>query len=304
VLFVVGSHGVVYAVLFPIVMVVSLVIGPLFGLAAAQALFTVLVAVLFAQLAPVSPVLAGTRALDVVIGGVIGVLMGVAVWPRGGRGELRRAAARCLQAGADRVEAVVGVLAGIPGQDEGRAQRDRRADHDDDATFLGLLDSSYAQFRSEPHAQDADPVDWLAVLGAAHRLVRGAEVLHRRFPCPVPSPWPDVSDGMMAAGYAVADSYRVLADALARDTLPRTPREGHEPPDWVTAMVLRPDRAAHPDMALRVVDGWGWLWWLADDIIQVDAGVAVTQRPRTRGLSDHVRRHLGLVADTPRCLHR
>nr|WP_239029238.1 FUSC family protein [Pseudonocardia acidicola] len=271
-LFVAGPQSVLYAVLFPIVLVGGLVAGPLFGPAVGQALFTILVAVLFAQLAPASWSLAGARVLDVVAGGLIGVLIGVAIYPRGGRGEVRREAARCLRAGADRIEQTVGLLAGGP--PAGGAPEDL-----DGRGLLVLFDASYAQYRSEPRAGPPDPVDWLAVLGAAHRLDRGAAALQRRFPEPTPSPWPQVAVGMRAAGHEVADNYRVLADELARDMLPAPAPAAAGTPDWVTAMVRSPDRAAHPDAALRVVDAWGWLSWLLDDLRQVSGGAAPQHSP-------------------------
>jgi uncharacterized membrane protein YccC len=79
---------------------VSFAAGPLFGPAAGQFGFTVVVSVLFAQLAPTTWRLAEVRLMDVVIGGLIGTLIGAAVWPRGGSGEIRRSAAMCLRSAA------------------------------------------------------------------------------------------------------------------------------------------------------------------------------------------------------------
>src|SRR6476620_11394470 len=115
VLSVIGDDTVVYAVVLPIAMVVTFAAGPLFGPAAAQFGFTIVVSVLFAQLAPTTWKLAEVRLADVVIGGVIGALIGAAVWPRGGAGEVRRSAAddldataRCLPGAASSVEAAPG----------------------------------------------------------------------------------------------------------------------------------------------------------------------------------------------------
>ncbi|HEX6758483.1 MAG TPA: hypothetical protein VF086_08730 [Propionibacteriaceae bacterium] len=68
---------------FPFVMFFALAAGPIAGLLAGQALFTLLVALLFAQMAPVSWRLAEVRVLDVVLGGLLGAVVGLLVWPRG-----------------------------------------------------------------------------------------------------------------------------------------------------------------------------------------------------------------------------
>ena len=99
VLAVIGDDTLVYAVVLPIAMVLTFAAGPLLGPAAAQFGFTIVVAVLFAQLAPTTWKLAEVRLTDVVIGGVIGALIGAAVWPRGGAGEVRRSAALCRVGG-------------------------------------------------------------------------------------------------------------------------------------------------------------------------------------------------------------
>ena len=63
-----GTDAAVYEVAFPFVMFFALAVGPIAGLVAGQALFTLLVALLFAQMAPVSWRLAEVRVLDVVLG--------------------------------------------------------------------------------------------------------------------------------------------------------------------------------------------------------------------------------------------
>ena len=65
-----GADSTVYEVAFPFVMVLALAAGPLIGPVAGQAMFTLLVALLFAQMAPVSWRLAEVRVLDVVLGGL------------------------------------------------------------------------------------------------------------------------------------------------------------------------------------------------------------------------------------------
>ncbi|MCW0213035.1 MAG: FUSC family protein [Pseudonocardia sp.] len=260
-----GPDSVVYAVVFPVFLVAALAGGPLLGPAVGQGLFTILVTVLFAQLSPASWSLAGVRILDVVVGGLVGILIGVAVWPRGGRSEVRRAAARCLAAGADHIQRVADALAGRP-----RTRGPGAPTPVDERRLLVLLDAGYAQYRSEPHPRREDPVDWLAVVGAAHRLIRGAAALRRRFADTEPLPWPPVTAGMRGAGHTAAEHYRVFAAALARDVLPaETVEDGRGTPAWVRTAAHECDRVDHPEAMLRVIDLWGWLSWLTDDLARV-----------------------------------
>ena len=91
---------------------IAVLSGRLAGVVASQACFTLVVAVLFAQLAPPTWRLGPERVLDVLLGALIGLAVGAAVWPAGGHGEVRRAAARCLDAAADLVDGTTDWLAG------------------------------------------------------------------------------------------------------------------------------------------------------------------------------------------------
>ena len=76
----------------PVVMLVGFAAGPLLGLGWAQALFTLVIALVFAQVSPVDWHLAEARVVDVAVGAAIGLATGLLAWPRGGSGELHRAA--------------------------------------------------------------------------------------------------------------------------------------------------------------------------------------------------------------------
>jgi uncharacterized membrane protein YccC len=251
VLFLVGNDTVVYASALPGMMVVALAAGPLFGVAAGQAGFTVVVALLFAQVDPADWRLAEVRLEDVLVGGLVGILIGAAVWPRGGAGELVRAAGASLRAGAAEVVAVVGQLSGA-----GPAE----------PTSLGrlsaLLDHTYAQYRSEP-ARPGSRVDWLAVLGVVHRIDGYSRTLRSRYPAAVPPRWPRLAEQLRTAAAEVAAGYREVAAAVGGSQVPEAAPAVRVDP------VPRGELAAAPDDALRMFDTWGWLLTMADDLAGV-----------------------------------
>ncbi|MCZ0984852.1 FUSC family protein [Streptomyces diastatochromogenes] len=70
-----------YAAVLPVWMLVAFTVGPVKGVGWAQGLFTVLVALVFAQLAPPTWRLAEVRMLDVLVGSAIGAVFGLLAWP-------------------------------------------------------------------------------------------------------------------------------------------------------------------------------------------------------------------------------
>jgi uncharacterized membrane protein YccC len=139
-----GGDSVVYEVAFPFVMLIALAAGPIAGPLAGQALFTLLVAMLFAQMAPVSWRLAEVRILDVVLGGLLGAVVGLLVWPFGAKVEMRRTARATLDAAADDLESTVRSLTHREVVASGQQDTASAAVH-----LLTLADSTYAQYRSE-----------------------------------------------------------------------------------------------------------------------------------------------------------
>ncbi|HEX4356415.1 MAG TPA: FUSC family protein [Pseudonocardia sp.] len=262
----IGGHSTVYAVMLPVVMVLAFAAGPVLGPPYGQAGFTVVVALLFAQVSPATWELAGSRLLDVVAGGLIGAAIGAAVWPRGGAGEIRRIAEEALRAGANdlvtTVDAVGGVCRLAPSQP--------RSDH-----LAMLFENTYSQYRSEPaHANDAD---WLTVLSVVNRLASDAQVLTSRHPELDPLPWPGVADRIDGAARDVATGFREVADAIA---------EGRPSDCGAMALMARLRShplsarfAAEPRAALRALDAWGWLQALSYDLDRLERAMSYPLRP-------------------------
>ena len=183
-LLVVGVPPTVYAVALPVVMLVGFAAGPLLGPGWAQALFTLVIAFVFAQVSPVDWRLAEARVVDVVIGAGVGVLIGLLAWPRGGSGELHRATGTFLAAArAAWCGRRWGCSPRTPCQG-GALPRAREA---------GMLaDASYALYQTERHPTSR--VDWQATLVAGHHAVRGAEALLRGCPTGLPAAVPRPAD--------------------------------------------------------------------------------------------------------------
>jgi uncharacterized membrane protein YccC len=259
----VGTSTEVYAWALPLVMLLAFAAGPVLGVAAGQAGFTVVVAMLFAQVAPTDWQLAEVRLTDVVVGGLVGAVIGAVVWPRGGGGEVRRAAAAGLRAGAATVRDTVAQLAGA-----------RPAASESLHRLASLFEQAYVQFRTEPPG--APGPDWLVVLMVVSRIDNYASMLRARHAAGEPPP-ATATAPLLAAAAEVAAGYAAVADAIGAG----------EPPATGTAATLQGllDRAGPPavsgerEATLRLVDGWGWLLSLVDDLDRLEQACA----PRVTG---------------------
>ncbi|MFF1359999.1 FUSC family protein [Streptomyces sp. NPDC058297] len=189
----VGTDIAVYAVVLPPLMLITFTLGPVKGMGWAQAMFTLVVALAFAQLAPTTWQLAEFRLLDVLTGSAIGAVFGLLAWPRGAHDELLRSMAVLLRGAAENVVATTAQLAagGV------RAPVKAAPRHHSLQHSLVMAESAYAQFQSEPKglaaarpcqdpqgstgphepADQDGPQDWQATLMAAHHTLWGADRL-------------------------------------------------------------------------------------------------------------------------------
>ncbi|OEJ34974.1 FUSC family protein [Streptomyces subrutilus] len=172
----VGTDIAVYAAALPPLMLVAFTLGPVKGVGWAQALFTLVVALVFAQLAPATWQLAEFRLLDVLTGSAIGAVFGLLAWPRGAQDELRRSVAVLLRGAAETVVAVTAQLAagGVREPAPSAAPGHRSLQH-----ALIMAESAYAQFQSEPKESAGPPPgqDWQATLMTGHHTLWGADRL-------------------------------------------------------------------------------------------------------------------------------
>ncbi|MEU6977627.1 FUSC family protein [Streptomyces sp. NPDC046371] len=199
----VGTDIEVYAVALPPLMLVTFTLGPVKGVGWAQALFTVVVALVFAQLAPATWQLAEFRLLDVVTGSAIGAVFGLLAWPRGAHDELRRSVAVLLRITAEIVVATTAqIAAGGRRTPVVTAPGHRSLQH-----ALVMAESAYAQYQSEPRGHGPPPArrDWQAALIAGHHTLWGADrLLVPAEPVVVPPLGPEASESVLRAGDRVA----------------------------------------------------------------------------------------------------
>jgi len=249
-LLLIGAEPRVYVLALPIAMLVGFAAGPLLGLGWAQALFTVVIALVFAQVAPVDWRLAEARLLDVLVGAAIGVVIGLFAWPRGGAGELHRATSIFLADGARVVRETVATMANAAEQGAGlpRARVDSQ-----------LAEATFALYQSERHPNSS--VDWQATLVAGHHAVRGAEILLRS--CPSGGLLPCATP-LTASADDVAARYERVADGLRRRDrdVVRAPQPAAPDLTWPTDL----GESLYHLADLRV-----WLDGLRDDLGRIPA---------------------------------
>ncbi|MFI8962736.1 FUSC family protein [Streptomyces sp. NPDC053493] len=264
----VGTDIEVYAVALPPLMLVTFTLGPVKGVGWAQALFTVVVALVFAQLAPATWQLAEFRLLDVLAGSAIGAVFGLLAWPRGAHDELRRSVATLLRIAAEIVVATTAQMAA-----GGRrvpvvtAPGHRSLQH-----ALVMAESAYAQYQSEPQGPGPPPVrrDWQAALIAGHHTLWGADrLLVPAEPVVVPPLGREASESVVRTGDRVAAAMLLTSARMdpTGDT-PETPAPPHAP---TASATLSADPPGAPRAYYATV---AWLGSLTRDLDRLAADTA------------------------------
>ncbi|MEU8170193.1 FUSC family protein [Micromonospora sp. NPDC049004] len=254
------EQPIVYAVVLPVTLLLAFGVGRLLGPVWQQALFTLLLTVVFSQLSPEGWRLAEARLVDVGLGAVIGVLAGVAMWPRGASHDLRHNAARYLTASGDAVERTVEAVLGNAPPPEDDLDRVRQR--------MVLVDSSYCQYHSERHDPRRARVDWDAALGAGQHVVPGAESLLRRNPPGCLAGWPAAAVLLRDAAGHLRSAYDELAGEVAQGRAAGpvpTPGDCVDEVDRVRPLLGTADASA----VRHLVEVDRWLAGLADSLIRI-----------------------------------
>lgn len=265
-LYLTGTHTAFYAAVLPPLLLLAFAAGPVLGAGWGQGFFTLAVASAFAQLAATGPELAGIRFLDVLVGGLTGALVGLLTWPRGGAGEMRRAASTLLDQGVAAVADVVDTMTGTRPRG-GAALARARLD-------LAFAEAGYAQYATENREHQASDVDWQAVMVAGHRMVVGAQTLHHRCPPGALAAWPRAAASLRDAAGRLRHTCEALAAQLRSGGNPAPSSDTFPPAD--EAVIAQLCATAHGDRLdprlFYAVDAAVWLSSLQAALAAIGSG--------------------------------
>jgi uncharacterized membrane protein YccC len=271
------AHGTVpFAVEFLVVTPLAFAVGPLLGLAWSQAALTVMITLVFAQLAPTDWSLARVRITDVLVGAGIGVLAGLVMWPRGAAGEARRRFGSCLGVAANLIEETVASLV-----DRAR-YRDRPPEMLHAARReLILADASLCLYYLERPDRKMALVHWEAALVAGQHVVHGSELVLRHDPAGVLVCWPEAAQALTDAAHQLREGYREIAGQLPTGRISRPVSTvggaaiGERVAGIVAASPARPEDS-------QLVEAADWLINLSDNLGWLQASSGHSPRPRPR----------------------
>ncbi len=180
-LMMVGTGTTVLWVILPVAVFLAAYAASAIGFVAGQAAFTVVVLILFNLITPVGWRLGIVRVEDVAVGVGISLVVGVLLWPRGARGELRVTLAELYRAVAASLDEAFGRIM-EPGRVEGSTRPPRRRG---DKTWGGVLTASkragealdqYLRERSAKPLASED-AGWLVAAGSD--VILAAELLEQ-----------------------------------------------------------------------------------------------------------------------------
>jgi uncharacterized membrane protein YccC len=227
-IYLMGAHVLVLWIVFPVAIFFAAYATTVIGFAAGQAAFTLVILILFNLLAPSGWTLGLVRLENVALGVGISILVGLLLWPRGLRDELRRALADLYHAVAGDLAAAFNQILRLGAAEsfvQARTEAVRAAEREGEA-----LDQ-YVRERGSHHL---DP-EIAGTLGAAARnaLVAG-DLLHALADMGYCAQAP-VTDT------ALLDQVRALTQAYARvgDQLSQAEATGQQNAQPVNDTVLR-----------------------------------------------------------------
>jgi uncharacterized membrane protein YccC len=263
-----------YAVELLIATLLAFAVGPLLGVAWAQGSLTIMITLVFAQLAPANWSLASVRFVDVLVGGAVGVVAGLLMWPRGASGELGGRVGTYLRTCADLIPETVAVLAD---RDQSR-DRLPAALHTARHEFI-LADATLCQYYSERTEPRVARVRWEVSIGAGNHIVHGAELLLRHDPAGSLDPWPRATAVLTDAGRKLRRAYLDIAAELPAGRIYRPAAEAEDGAtiadrtmDLATADGGRP-------VGTRLVEVTDWLAGVSENLDWIEASSDGRPRP-------------------------
>ena len=209
----IGTSEDLYLLFLPIVAVAGLLAGSI-NLVWGQAGFTVLVLVLFNLVEPIGWEIGIIRVQDVALGAAVGVLIGLAAWPRGATGQLAQSLADAVEACGNLVAATIDRrLRPVSPEKLSRLRSRARA-----KTLRA--DGVLAVFLTERPKNVEEVAIWEQVSVFAHTRWYGAEMLARQSVAPPP---PEAADLVAALAKRVQEldaAHAAVAAAISRREQP------------------------------------------------------------------------------------
>ncbi|MGH2516366.1 MAG: FUSC family protein, partial [Ktedonobacterales bacterium] len=200
----VGTATTVLWVILPIAVLLAAYAASAIGFVAGQAAFTFVVIILFSLIAPAGWQIGLVRVEDVAIGVAISLVVGLFLWPRGARDELRRALAELYYAVASDV---AGAFERVLGQN---APTVSRQGNDVVAQARDRAGEAFGQYVRERNAKPLEPETGGSLLAAGNNAILAADLI----------------DSLASAGYrtqshdepdvALQDQVRALVGVFAR----------------------------------------------------------------------------------------
>lgn len=204
----IGTREDLHLFVLPVVIVGGLLAGSI-NVVWGQAGFTVLVSLLFDLVEPKGWEIGVIRIQDVALGAAAGVVLGLAVWPRGATGQLARSLADAIAASGDLLALVLQRRLGPVGLEHVARLLSRvrikalRAD--------GVL---AALLTERPKSEDV--AIWEQMTVFVHTRWYGAEILARQPAVPPPPEAAKLVDELVERVHDLHASHREVAAAIAR----------------------------------------------------------------------------------------
>lgn len=273
----VGHDTTLLWVLYPVALFFAAYAGTVVGLVAGQAGFTLVIIILFSLLVPSGWTVGLVRLEDVALGVGISVVVGLLLWPRGLRAQLRRALADLYHAVADDLAAALHQILALGSSDtvpraQGRAVRAAERERD-----------AFDQYLRERGSRHLAP-EIAGSLGAAGRYVMvAADVLHALadtgYLVRNPGNPADADAALHSQVHALIEAYTHLADQLSGGT--SVPPAGQPVNETVLHIAVLgymyrwKDDPAEGQAAIGVVAAGQWIQGLAALAADQEASVAL-----------------------------
>jgi uncharacterized membrane protein YccC len=204
-----GANPTILWAMFPAAVFLAAYAPSVIGFVVGQAAFTLLVVVLFNLIQPVGWTLGLIRLEDVLVGAGLSLVVGILLWPRGARGQLRTALGELYRLDAEYVRAAFGYVLGQTSADDCLAARQLAVS---EAARAGEV---FDQFLHDRAAKGLSPATWAALQAGGSNLLLVGDSLERMASHGTQvTACPAAASTLSRAAEAVAAELRRVSDSL------------------------------------------------------------------------------------------